>query len=121
MKRKKSKLAKLNTKWLKYYKAVGKVFCPALRADIYFTNKGWQHIQQEKWRTRTEKEKRLNLLPQAKHILSKATFFQDRRLQNYHQVPHLHFGFIAHVGGIKIKVVVIEDKGQYDFLSVYRV
>lgn len=116
-----SKEARLNAKYLSLYKKWGKVYCPALERDIYFTNKGWHHIQKEKWRTRGEKESRLKLLPLAKHILGVTTTIQGKRLQEYHGTPHLHFEFTALVDTIKVTVIVIEDKGQYDFLSVFRV
>lgn len=116
----KSKLQKLNEKYLKLYKSWKKVYSPALKTNVHFTSKGWQHLQKEKWRIRSEKEERLKLLPQAKHLLSISTTIQDKRLQKYHGVPHLHYGFTALIGGIKISVVVIEDKGQLDFLSVFK-
>lgn len=115
------KEAKLNKKYLTLYKSWKKIYCPALKNNVHFTSKGWQHIQQEKWRTKSEKETRLKLLPVAKNILGETTTIQNKRLQNYHSVPHLHYEFTALKGGIRVTVVVIEDKGQYDFLSVFRV
>lgn len=112
---------KFNKSHLDIYKSWGKVLCPAFNRDVHFTNKGWQHIQQEKWRSREEKEKRLNMLPVAKHILEKATFFQENRLQIYHGTQHQHYCFRAVVGGACYGVVVIEDSGRLDFLSVFRV
>lgn len=116
----KSKLQKLNAKYLKLYKSWKKVYCPALKKDIHFTGKGWTHIQKEKWRTKSEKEERLKLLPQARHILKLTTTIQDQRMQNYHQEKHLHYGFTALIGGVKVSVVVIEDSGRLDFLSVFK-
>ena len=116
----KSKLQKLNAKYLKLYKSWKRVYSPALKKNVYFTNKGWAHIQKEKWRTRSEKEERLKLLPQAKHILSISTTIQEKRIQKYHQLPHLHYGFTALVGGVRVSVVIIEDSGQFDFLSVFK-
>ena len=121
LKHKKSKLAKLNARYLRLYQSWKKVYCRALEDYVYFTNKGWQHIQQEKWRTRSEKEERLKLLPIAKKILEITTTIQDKRFQDYHRVPHLHYGFTAIIGGRKYTVVVIEEKGQIDFLSVFPV
>lgn len=117
---KKSKLQKLNEKYLRLYKGWKKIYCPALDKDVHFTGKGWVHIQKEKWRTRSEKEERLKLLPEAIHILKTTTTIQEQRLQNYHQTKHLHYGFTAVVGGIKVSVVVVEDKGRLDFLSVFK-
>ncbi len=111
--KRKTKLQKINAKYLKLYKLWKKIYCPALKKDIHFTSKGWLHIQKEKWRTRSEKEERLKLLSQAKHILSVSTTVQEKRLQKYHDVPHLHYGFTALVGGIKVSVVVVEDKNQF--------
>lgn len=123
--KKRSDLSILNEKFHKLYKGWVKVYCRALEADVHFTDKGWKHIQNEKWRTKAEKEERLNYLGTAKFILETATTIQERRLQEYHDSPHTHFGFIAIVGDIKksnskFKVVVIEDQGRYDFLSVYK-
>lgn len=117
----KSKLQKLNSKYLTLYKSWKKVHCPALKTDVHFTNKGWQHIQQEKWRTRSEKESRLKLLPIARNILGKTTTIQGKRLQNYKSIPHIHYQFTALLGGVVVTVVVMEDGGRYDFLSVFRV
>lgn len=121
MSRKKSDINRFKEKHLAIYKSWKKIYCPALEADVHFTNKGWNHLQQEKWRSKQEKESRLLLLGTAKHILGKATFFQSRRLQPYHGTQHDHIGFRAVVGGALVGVVVIEDKGQFDFLSVFRV
>ncbi len=79
-----------------------------------------ENIQKEKWRTKSEKEDRLKLLPQARHILKITTTIQDQRIQNYHQTKHLHYGFTALVGGIKVSVVIIEDNGRLDLLSVFK-
>lgn len=116
-----SKLQKLNAKYLTLYKSWKKVYCPVLKTNVHFTSKGWQHIQKEKWRIRSEKEARLKLLAVAKNILEKTTTIQGKRLQNYHNVPHLHYQFTALIGGIVVTVIVVEDKSQYDFLSVFRV
>lgn len=116
-----SKEAKLNRKHLSIYKSWEKIHCPAFDKDVHFTNKGWQHIQQEKWRTRGEKEERLKMLSIAKHILGKATFFQESRLQKYHGTLHQHYGIKAVVGGACYGVVIVEDGGRLDFLSVYKV
>lgn len=116
-----SDLQKLNTKYLRLYKSWKKVYCPALKESVHFTSKGWQHIQKEKWRTRSEKEERLKLLALARNILNISTTIQDKRLQNYHNTLHLHYGFTAIKGGVKLTVVVIEDRGQLDFLSVFKV
>jgi len=118
--KKRSDLQKLNNKYLKLYKSWKKVHSPALKRDVHFTSKGWVHIQKEKWRTRSEKEDRLKLLSTAKHILGKATFIQEKRLQHYHQSPHIHYGFVAFINNTRISVVVIEDRGQLDFLSVFK-
>lgn len=116
----KSDLQKLNAKYLRMYRSWKKVYCPALKKDIHFTSKGWVHIQKEKWRTKSEKEERLKLLPQAKHILGISTTVQEQRMQNYHQIRCLHFGFTAVIGGIRISVVVVKDKNRLDFLSVFK-
>lgn len=116
----KSKLQKINEKYLKLYKSWKKIFCPAFKKNVYFTGKGWAHIQKEKWRTKSEKEERLKLLPLARHILKISTTVQEQRIQNYHQTKHLHYGFTALIGGIKVSVVIIEDRGQLDFLSVFK-
>ncbi len=116
-----SKEAKLNRKYLQRYKSWKSVLCPALKAHVHFTNKGWQHIQQEKWRTRSEKEERLKLLSTAKVILKRTTTIQGTRMQAYHDTPHLHYQFTALIGGVVVTVIVIEDQGRFDFLSVFRV
>lgn len=119
--KKRSNLQKLNAKYLKMYKSWKRVYCPAFKENVHFTSKGWIHIQKEKWRTRSEKEERLKLLALAKNILSISTTTQDKRLQNYHNIPHTHYGLTAIKGGIKITVVIIEDRGRLDFLSVFKV
>lgn len=115
----KSDLARLNQKYWEIYNKWGKVLCPALKKNVHFTNKGWQHIQQDKSRTGVEKEKRLNLLLDAKHIIETTTFYQEKRFQPYRGTFHEHYGIIALYNGRKIKVVLIEDRGQIDYLSVH--
>ena len=119
-KHRKSDLSKITEKYRKMYFSWRKIKSPALKCDIHFTNKGWQHIQQDKSRTGVEKEERLKLLIDAKHILENSTFFQDKRLQNYRGITHVHYGLVAFYNGRKITVVLIEGSGQIDFFSVFK-
>lgn len=120
-KHRQSDLSKISEKYRLAYFSWESVKNPALNREVHFTNKGWQHIQQDKKRPGVEKEERLKLLYDAKHILENATFYQEKRFQEYRGVPHIHYTFIAFYNGRKIKVVTIEDQGRIDFLSVFKV
>lgn len=114
---KKSKVDSAKAKWREVYKKIDKVYCPALEAEVLFTNWGWEHLCESKRRSRDQKLKRLELIPLAAKLLARTTTLQNKRFQNM----HLHFEFMAMVEGTKLAVVVREYKKQYYFYSVYRV
>ncbi len=116
MKHKKSKLDKTKGYYYAQYKSYKSVFCLALDADVLFTNWGLDHIAEKKKRTKVEKIERLKLLPLAKKLLEKTTTVQGKRFQDYHD----HYEFIALMNGVKIKVLVIEDKKKFYFYTVYK-
>ncbi len=112
-----SKIQTVKNKYLAQYQLWKKVYCHALKADVYFTNWGWGHLAQEtKKRTDVEAEARLKLLPLAKHLIETTTTIQAKRFQDFHN----YYEFNALIGGIKLVVIVIENKKQFNFLSVRR-
>jgi len=114
--KKKSTIQKTKEHYFRLYKTYGNVFCPALQSDVLFTNWGWSHLFEEKWRTSREIEERLKLLPLGKKLISQSTTLQRKRFQNYHD----HFEFNAFMDGVLVVAVVIENKKKYYFYSVYR-
>ena len=114
--KRKSKIQKTKEHYFTLYKSYKSVFCPALQSDVLFTNWGWEHLFEGKWRTSREIEARLTLLPLAKKLISTSTTVQKRRFQNYHD----HYIFSALMDGTLLVVIVIENKKKYNFYSVYK-
>lgn len=117
---KKSKVEIELDRYSKNYKSWKNVDCPALKTKVHFTNKGWEHLFEGKKRSRAEVLERVRLLPFAKRLLETTTTVQKKRFQNFHQ----HYTFTAFTEGtmgVKIEVVVIEDRKKIYFLSVYKV
>lgn len=55
----------LREKRRKWYKKIGKVYCPVLKADVFFTSKGFHHLIYPSGKMRPIKEQmyKLGLLP----------------------------------------------------------
>ncbi len=117
---KRSKVEIELNKYSKNYKSWKSVDCPALKTKVHFTRKGWEHLFEDRKRSRAEILERVRLLPFAKKILSITTTVQKKRFQKLHQ----HYTFTAFTEGtmgVKIEVVVVEDRKKIYFLSVYKV
>lgn len=114
--KKKSKIQKTKDHYFSLYKSYRQVFCPALQTDVLFTNWGWEHLFEGKWRTSREVEERLKLLPLGKKLIAQSTTIQKKRFQNYHD----YYEFTALMDGVQVVVIVVEDKKKYYFFSVYK-
>lgn len=114
--KKQSKISKTKNHYLQLYKSYGAVYCPALEADVLFTDWGWQHLFMGKWRTSIETEERLRLLPLAKKLIEVSHTIYRKRFQDYHD----HYEFKALLDGVRLSVLVIENKKKYYFYSVFR-
>jgi len=115
-KRQQSKIDKTKAHYLKIYQSYKKVFCPALNAEVLFTNWGWDHLFQGKWRTSKEMEERLKILPLAKKLIGVSTTIYRKRFQDYHD----HYEFKAWMDGVNVSALVIEYKKKYYFYSVHK-
>lgn len=101
-------------KYQKDYLKWRKVYSPALKKDVEFTNLGLIHITKTT-RTLTEKITRLKLLSVAKHVIGTSPYYQGKRFQNFHD----HYVFEAVVNKKKVRVLVREDRKRYYFYSVF--
>jgi hypothetical protein len=111
----KSDKVKQKRKYQRDYLSWGKVFCPALKAEVEFTNLGLLHISQHKCRSLKQQVERYKLLGEAKHIISTASFYQSKRFQNFHD----HYAFEAVLNKKIIRVLVRENKKRFYFYSVF--
>ncbi|MCL4354060.1 hypothetical protein M1349_01145 [Patescibacteria group bacterium] len=115
-KKRQCKVDKLKIHYFKIYKSWKKVYCPALKAEVLFTNWGWDHLFQEKWRTKKEAEERLKILPLGKKLIEISTTIYRKRFQNYHD----HYEFKAWMNGENVSALVIEYKKKFYFYSVHK-
>lgn len=114
--RKKTQLEKKKDKYKDLYFSWGSVHCPALKKPVHFTRLGWNHLMEIKKRTDMERKERLEILPLARKLISLTTTVQGKRFQDRYQT----YEFIALMDGPKIKVVISEEKGEFYFLSVFK-
>ncbi|MDO8487762.1 MAG: hypothetical protein Q7S31_00410 [bacterium] len=115
--KRRSRLQKTANHYWKKYNSWGSVECPALDRPVAFTRWGWDHLMNTKFRTKVERMERLRLLPIAKKILEMSTTIQSRRYKNSRN----YYEFAVLFPDGKFKVVVIENKKQYIFYSVFKV
>ncbi len=118
----------------KLYAGFGKVYCPALGADIHFTSEGFNHLIYE--RAKKERDKRtqilrFDMLEKAKFILKTITMYQEyeenieyRKVNRQGKYIGMNvvvrcWGFVAIVQKLRVKVVVIQvGNGKMEFQSV---
>ena len=108
---KKSDLQKKKDHFLKLYKSWNKVYCPALKADVHFTNYAWLHLVKDKYRTGKETLRRLEVLPLAKKLIEKSGTIQHKR---FHK-GRVHYEFQADMDGRIIRVVIFDNWGKFTF------
>jgi hypothetical protein len=110
----------------KFYKNIGKVYCPYLKDSVSFNVKGLDHIKFSDWnKTRPLKDQyiRLRLLPLAPRIVRESntlqefskTIRQERRRVNavweIGLVETTYYGFVAVINKCRLKIIVKEISG----------
>ncbi len=98
------------------YRAIGRVFCPYLDQEVWFTMKGFRHLISNNGKQRYDDVicDRLNAIKYIPDIVSKSG-----TLQEYENINTEYFGFIAIVDSKKYKVILLKDEaGRYMFISV---
>lgn len=90
---------------------------PAFQEKVYATRLGWEHIINPRHRrSKTDKIRRLEILPLAKKLLAISNTYQEHRFANgFH-----YYAFQAEMEGRRIKVIVSSKTkaGRKYFLSV---
>jgi uncharacterized protein YlzI (FlbEa/FlbD family) len=113
--------------WLIYSSwRVGPSFCPALKSNVLFTLKGWNHLVRPggmSKRTPGDLYRRLKILRFAKEIVEKSTTIQGIKIKN-----GINYFVLESVEQVmdkglkefkKIRVIIYKDKAEnYKFLSV---
>ncbi|MDO8430399.1 MAG: hypothetical protein Q7S72_00195 [Candidatus Taylorbacteria bacterium] len=118
----------------KFYKSIGKVYCPYFNESVNFTDLGFEHLRFKiKQTARTHKDQivRFKLLPFAIQVLNLSHTLQginsrnrfEERIINSRREFALtlvtYYEFIAIIDGKKIKIVIKEIKGKERiFLSI---
>jgi hypothetical protein len=119
---------------LRYYHTVGRLFCPAFHADVFFTSEGFNHLVYKSGRIERLKESQMmkfRLLPRAVDLVKLTTTYQeyDEHLQEF-EVKRFkkrvresklvrYWGLIAIIRDFKIKVIVRQvGDGHKHFWSI---
>lgn len=98
------------------YKNIGKVFCPYLNQEVWFTMKGFRHLISNNRKQRHDDVilDRLSAIKYIPDIVSKSG-----TLQEYENINTEYFGFIAIIDSKKYKVILLKNEaGRYMFISV---
>lgn len=119
------------------YKSIGKIYSPALKADIFFNSDGWHHLRYDC--SRSERDKRVQqnkfiYFDNAVDIIKKSNTIQEyRRGQQVEGKPDKNglqkvkrvqwfgmFVVISFSKNMRVKAVIrkVGDDGQYHFWSV---
>ncbi len=96
------------------YKSWKKVYCPFLKADVFFTRWGWNHIVQKMGRTGKEQLHRLRKLQFVPHIIKTSHKVSEEGMHGSYRTVIL----MGNVGIIKIKVVIYKKVRYCYFVSV---
>jgi hypothetical protein len=119
----------------RFYEQIGKVFCPAFKADVIFSSEGFNHLVYKNDRRERDKNVQImkfKLLNLAQQLVKLTTTFQEYeetlqefRIKKFKKVVQETkvvrcWGIIAILEHRKFKVVIrkIGDNGQYNFWSV---
>ncbi len=120
------KFNKAKTDAEKFYKNIGKVYCPYLKDNVSFNTKGLDHIKFSGWnKTRLLKDQyiRLRLLQLAPKIIREShtlqeffkTIRQERRKINgvweINFTETTFYGFVAVINKCRVKIIVKEISG----------
>jgi hypothetical protein len=108
------------------YKEFKPVYCPAMQETVYFNSDGFKHLiysNRKGPRSRTERRRRLSLLPHVHEVISKSTQVMERiKSQNPVIVTWALQSEVLENNGKKhvIRVILIRKKpqGKLYFLSV---
>jgi hypothetical protein len=112
---KKSDIQKKKEHYFRLYQSWKKIYCPALKSDVYFTLYGWKHIFEDKFRTGKEQIRRMDILPLARNLINISTTIQNTR---FHKGRN-HYEFQAEIGGMNIRAIVFDNLGKYTFKSAF--
>ena len=106
----------------KWYKTIGKVYCPCLYAYITFNAKGFRHLRYDgkgKERTIAEQIIRLNLLPLVAPLIKQSIKVNENRLS--HDGKKTFFTLQGRVGVTKLRIVLIrQSNGKIIYFSVMK-
>lgn len=98
------------------------LYSPALKADIYFTNKGINHLAHNGKRSFNDVYRRLKLLPYVKRIILNKKTYSSRVMGNITSFQISSKRKISVYGKSQIKlikvVVILTAQKRYTFLSV---
>lgn len=103
-KHKKSKLEKAEIKAKNFFdkwRSTGS-YCPYFKEQVAVTRLLWNHLLNDRRRTKVEKMERLSLLPLAKKLLESTTTCQNHRPNG----KFCFWAFHANLDGTNVKIVV---------------
>jgi hypothetical protein len=110
----------------RWYKSIGKVFCPCLSEDVHFNFKGFYHLLYKgtgERRSIAVTSERMDLLPLSPSIISSAIEFKEYR-QEYskrlNKIIH-SWELLETVGGVRVSVILRRiGNGKIIFYSIWK-
>ena len=110
----------------KLYKSLVKVYSPALKSNIYFTDKGFRHLlydHNRKYRSSKERYTKLLLLNHVKDIVISTFEIDEIRVISESRDTEAkikHYSLVKSINlGLNVRVVIEKrTKGKYVFLSI---
>jgi len=125
---------KLLSESKEFYQSIGKVKCPALNAEVYFTSEGFHHLRYDrslKERSKLERRNKLSHIAAAVETIKLSSTIQDYRVtletaglkdaQGLRTIVKVHYYAFWAVLNKKTRVKAIVrqvENGQYNFWSV---
>lgn len=112
---KKSDFDKLVAQMRAYYFKIGSVYCPVLKSNVIFDQRGWGHFFCDT-HLAPEIRRRLNLLPYAKKIIKERSSDGIKTFLANRLISHT---FIETIDNKKIKTLVFQRGKEFWYVSVY--
>jgi len=116
-KHKKSPFGNLQDRYKSVYFSWISVECPSTKSDVYFTNLGWRHLNNNE-RSKKEIEERLKLLSSARELIMQSKNPPTNHIRLYRGMWITYKKFEGTIKNTPVVAIILRMKKSKDFVFV---